>query len=176
MERSGLLVVISHAGYCCKFAIEVQDERPSVDRERRLYASSRSPPRPNTLAQSHLNLSISQIQTDTSKGSPKDRNPMSHSTRTGEVATDLGASQVPARNSQLKRATAFTGYKQPTLRLKFKIKDFFRQVDQKAQSLKRIKRRELLLDLCADEAQLGHLERDLQRLQRALGGPVTLVG
>ena len=44
----------------------------------------------------------------------------------------------------MKKATAFTGFKQPTLRLKFKIKDFFTCVDQKAESIRRIHKREFL--------------------------------
>ena len=47
-------------------------------------------------------------------------------------------------STSLKRAGAFSGYKQPTLRLKFKMMDFFIKIDQKADSLRRIKKRELL--------------------------------
>ena len=31
VETSGLLVVISHSGYCCKFSIELQNELPALD-------------------------------------------------------------------------------------------------------------------------------------------------
>jgi len=44
--------------------------------------------------------------------------------------------EIPASSKALvstqnkpKKATAFSGYKQPTLRLKFKIKDFFIKID-----------------------------------------------
>ena len=47
--------------------------------------------------------------------------------------------------AEKKRSLPFTAYQQPVLRLKFKINDFFQQVDHKADSLRRIHRRQLQL-------------------------------
>ena len=44
----------------------------------------------------------------------------------------------------MKRATAFSGFKQPRLNIKFKIEDFFVKIDLKAESLRRIRKREIL--------------------------------
>ena len=48
VETSGLLVVISHSGYCCKFSIEFEEETPVNDLRTKRYNNrkrigSRSP-------------------------------------------------------------------------------------------------------------------------------------
>ena len=62
VESSGLLVVISHSGYCCKFSIDLQHELPSLTDHRyhgfNSVRASRLSPRGLTR---HNNVSLSQV-------------------------------------------------------------------------------------------------------------------
>ena len=52
-------------------------------------------------------------------------------------------SSASGQKAAVKRATPFSNYRQPVLRLKFKIQDFFVKIDHKADSLRRIRKKKL---------------------------------